>query len=185
MGRSRSEQMARIRGKNTSPELRLRRALWAAGLRYRIHYRTPCGRADIALVRWKIAIYIDGCFFHGCPEHYVRPRSRTEFWSAKLTENVQRDRRQTLTLEANGWRVCRLWEHEVFESLDTVVRRIRRLTTAKVVKPVPSWRVVKAEPVADTDRLEVWTLEDLRDPSVQQVIQRVRTTHKWKMPDKE
>src|SRR5436305_4641398 len=106
MGRTRSEQMARIRGKNTSPEMLLRRALWAAGLRYRVHYRTPAGRADIALVKVQLAIYIDGCFWHGCPDHYVRPRSQADFWAAKLAQNVERDRRQTLQLETSGWKVC-------------------------------------------------------------------------------
>jgi DNA mismatch endonuclease (patch repair protein) len=183
MGRTRSQQMARIKGKNTSPELRLRRALWAAGLRYRIHYPTPGGRADIALVKAKLAVYLDGCFFHGCPQHYVRPRSRVDFWSAKLAENVQRDRRQTLNLEAAGWRVCRVWEHEVFEILDAVVERVRQLSLAHGDEPALAWRVVKAEPIPGSERLELWTLQDLRDPSCQQVIERVRTTGKWKQPD--
>jgi DNA mismatch endonuclease (patch repair protein) len=183
MGRTRSEQMSRIRGKDTSPEMLLRRALWAAGLRYRIHYRTPAGRADIALVGAKLALYIDGCFWHGCPAHYVRPRSRTDFWSAKLRENVDRDRRQTLQLEAAGWRVCRLWEHEVFENLPAVVERVRRLDIEGGRESQECWRVVKAEAVAGTEKLERWALEDLRDPSVQQVIDRIRTTDKWKRPE--
>jgi DNA mismatch endonuclease (patch repair protein) len=182
MGRSRSEQMSRIRGKNTSPELLLRRALWSAGLRYRVHYRTPAGRADLALVRSRLAVFIDGCFWHGCPDHYVRPRSRTDFWSAKLAENVARDRRQTLGLEAAGWKVCRLWEHEVFEALDVVVERIHHLAAGTPVGAGVSWRVVGADPIPDTDKLERWTLQDLRDPSIQRVLERVRTTDKWKRP---
>jgi DNA mismatch endonuclease (patch repair protein) len=181
MGRTRSEQMSRIRGKDTSPEMLLRRALWSAGLRYRVHYRTPAGRADLALVGAKLAVYIDGCFWHGCPEHYVRPRSRTDFWSAKLRENVERDRRQTLQLESAGWRACRLWEHEVFEGLPAVVERVRRLAGGGE-EAGGSWRVVKAEAVAGTDKLERWTLQDLRDPSREQVIERIRTTDKWKRP---
>jgi DNA mismatch endonuclease, patch repair protein len=182
MGRTRSEQMSRIRGKNTSPEMLLRRALWAAGVRYRVHYRTPSGRADIALVKARLAIYIDGCFWHGCPDHYVRPRSREDFWSAKLLENVERDRRQTRQLEEAGWRVCRLWEHEVFESLPAVVERVRTLAGTTTPETSACWRVVKAEAIANTEKLERWTLQDLRDPTVQQVIERIRTTDKWKRP---
>jgi DNA mismatch endonuclease (patch repair protein) len=174
--------MARIKGKDTSPELRLRRALWAAGLRYRVHYRTPAGRADLALVKARIAIYLDGCFFHGCPEHYVRPRSRTDFWSAKLRGNVERDRRQTLTLEAAGWRVCRVWEHEVFEALASIVDRIRQVAAGST-EHGPAWRVIQADAIPGSDRLERWTLQDLRDPSCQRKTRRIRTTAKWKKPD--
>jgi DNA mismatch endonuclease (patch repair protein) len=174
--------MSRIRGKDTSPELLLRRALWAAGLRYRVHYRTPAGRADLALVKARLAIYIDGCFWHGCPEHYVRPRSRVEFWGGKLRENVERDRRQTLRLEEAGWRSCRLWEHEVFEELPAVVRRIESLAQTAGPPPEVSWRVIQAEAIARSDKLERWTLQDLRDATVERVIERVRTTDKWKMP---
>lgn len=182
MGRSRSEQMARIRGKNTSPELLLRRALYAAGVRYRIHFRTPAGRADLAMVGAKVAVFLDGCFWHGCPDHYVRPRSRTEFWSAKLAENVARDRRQTLTLEAAGWRVCRLWEHEVFASLPTAIARIQDLVAGNTAESSPAWRVVRASAVPGEERLERWTLEDLRRPELRQEIDRLRTTDKWKLP---
>lgn len=184
MGRSRSEQMSRIRGKNTSPELLLRRALHAAGLRYRIHYRTPAGRADLAFVGARVAVFLDGCFWHGCPDHYVRPRSRTEFWSAKLAENVARDRRQTLTLEAVGWRVCRLWEHEVFETLPAVVRRIQDLVAGSAPVAEIAWRVVQADALPGQERLERWTLEDLRRPENRRVIERPRTTDKWKQPEK-
>jgi DNA mismatch endonuclease (patch repair protein) len=172
--------MSRIRSKDTSPEMLLRRALWSAGLRYRIHHRTPAGRADIALVGARLAIYIDGCFWHGCPDHYVRPRSRVDFWSAKLLENVERDRRQTIQLEEAGWRVCRLWEHEVFESLSGVVERVGRLAREEGPEPGVCWRVVKAEAIPNAGKLERWTLQDLRDPGTQQVIERIRTTDKWK-----
>src|SRR4051794_31349953 len=104
--------MSRIRGANTTPELIVRRGLWKCGLRYRLHAKTPGGKADIVVPSAKFALFIDGCFWHGCPEHYVRPGSRNEFWDAKLRENVDRDRRQTLKLDAEGWTVVRVWEHE-------------------------------------------------------------------------
>src|SRR5689334_1387580 len=97
--------MSRIRGSNTSPERLLRLALWRRGYRYRLHARTPVGAPDIVFGRRKVAVFVDGCFWHGCPEHYVRPRTRNAFWDAKLDENFKRDRRQTLALIQAGWRV--------------------------------------------------------------------------------
>ena len=93
MALTRSQNMSRIRGSDTRPEMVVRRALWSRGHRYRAGYKTPGGKADVAFPGKKIAVFIDGCFWHGCPAHYVRPRSREDFWSAKLLENVQRDRR--------------------------------------------------------------------------------------------
>ncbi len=126
MGLTRSEQMARIRGTDTSPEVTLRRALWSRGLRYRLHARTPAGRPDVLLPASRVAVFIDGCFWHGCPLHYARPRSREEFWSAKLVANIDRDARQSALLEAAGWQVVRLWEHEVVEELASAVDRVER-----------------------------------------------------------
>lgn len=126
MGLSRSEQMARIRGTNTSPEVTLRRALWARGLRYRLHERTPAGRPDVVFSASRVAVFIDGCFWHGCPLHYARPRSREEFWSAKLVENVERDARQAVVLDAAGWHAVRLWEHEIITELESAVERVER-----------------------------------------------------------
>jgi DNA mismatch endonuclease, patch repair protein len=117
MGLNRSEQMARIRGSDTSPEVALRRALWARGLRYRVKARTPGGRPDVTFSKQQVAVFIDGCFWHGCPLHYARPRSRQDFWSAKLAENIDRDCRQSTALQAAGWCVVRLWEHEVILDL--------------------------------------------------------------------
>ncbi|HYO69174.1 MAG TPA: very short patch repair endonuclease, partial [Archangium sp.] len=87
MGLTRSEQMSRIRGKDTSPERLLRSALWRAGLRFRLQSRTPYGRPDVVFSKARVAVFIDGCFWHGCPDHYVRPRTRNDFWSSKLLEN--------------------------------------------------------------------------------------------------
>src|SRR5262245_56530052 len=117
MALTRSEQMARIRAKDTSPERLLRCALWRAGLRYRLHRRTETALPDLVFRRDRVVVFVDGCFWHGCPEHYVRPRSRGEFWDTKLARNVERDRAQTRDLEARGWRVCRIWEHAVFENV--------------------------------------------------------------------
>lgn len=124
MGLSRSEQMARIKGFDTSPEMALRRALWARGLRYRVKIRTPGGKPDVAFPRERLAVFIDGCFWHGCPLHYVRPRTRQDFWSAKLAGNIERDWRQSTALQAAGWCVVRLWEHDVVLDLVQAVKQV-------------------------------------------------------------
>ena len=104
----------------------VRRLLWNGGARYRLQYKTPCGRADLAFPAAKVAVFVDGCFWHGCPEHYVPPRTRREFWQQKLAGNVSRDREQTQQLEVSGWRVLRFWEHEVFVQPEVVVDIITR-----------------------------------------------------------
>jgi DNA mismatch endonuclease, patch repair protein len=179
---SRSEQMSRIRGQNTEPELLLRAALWSAGLRYRVHAKTPVGRPDLVFLGPRVAVFIDGCFWHGCPLHYVRPRSRTEHWAAKLRVNVERDRRQTLDLEALGWRVVRVWEHEVYGTLGHVVDRIRQVVAGVESAYPADWRVVKVEEIDCALRIERRHLEQLRDASVRKMGEGRRITAKWRRP---
>jgi len=107
----RSRRMSRIRGRDTAPELALRKALHALGLRFRLHARLP-GKPDIVLPRHKAAIFVHGCFWHrhdGCKVAST-PKSNTAFWEEKFQRNVARDRRVTSQLEAAGWRVLVAWE---------------------------------------------------------------------------
>ncbi len=157
---SRSEHMARVRGKNTSPERLLRSALWKAGMRYRLDYKVPMGRPDVVFPRAKIAVFVDGCFWHGCPSHYSRPRSREGFWSEKLLANVGRDSRLTLGLEAAGWRVVRVLEHEVLSDLDEVVDLIRQAKEGLRLSAERDWRVVRVVPVPEEG--EDWERRELR-----------------------
>lgn len=120
----RSRCMSRIQGKNTSPEVLLRKALWAAGLRYRIHMKLP-GRPDIVFTQVKVAVFIDGCFWHRCPTHGVMPKSNAEFWKAKLNGNVKRDRKNEKQLQRLGWQVMRFWEHQVEDSIESVAKEIK------------------------------------------------------------
>ncbi|MET0084739.1 MAG: very short patch repair endonuclease [Sedimenticola sp.] len=122
----RSRCMSKIKGKDTKPELLLRKALWKKGLRYRIHYKLP-GRPDIAFVGKRLAIFVDGCFWHGCPEHGVSPKSRSEFWKKKLERNRERDKEVNEALAEDGWLVMRFWEHEIMDDLPSVVRKIARV----------------------------------------------------------
>lgn len=103
------------KARDTRAELAVRGLLHARGLRYRVNYR-PLGElrrtADIVFTRQKIAVLIDGCFWHGCPLHYTRPTANREFWDAKVERNKVRDVDTARALEAAGWTVLRFWEHE-------------------------------------------------------------------------
>lgn len=120
----RSKVMAAIRSKDTTPERALRSAIWAIGLRYRKHYGPK--KIDIAFPSKKIAVFIDGCFWHGCPIHSHMPKSNQEYWRPKLERNIERDKATNLDLTNNGWVVLRFWEHELkdMESLVKVTDKI-------------------------------------------------------------
>ena len=109
---TRSRMMAGIRGKDTTPELALRRALHGAGFRFRLHAPELPGRPDLVLSRWRAAVQVHGCFWHrhpGC-RYATNPATRPEFWSAKFAGNVERDARNHAALLALGWRVATVWE---------------------------------------------------------------------------
>ncbi len=105
--------MARIRGRDTSPEVALRSALWHLGLRYRVNLRIGSTRPDIAFLGPKLAVFVDGCFWHSCPIHAVIPKTNREFWLSKLTRNKVRDSENNEFLIKEGWQVLRFWEHEI------------------------------------------------------------------------
>ena len=116
--------------RDTLVELRVRRLLHARGLRYRVDY-APLDkrrRADIVFTRRKIAIFIDGCFWHGCPLHYVKPRTNAQYWLPKIERNIERDLENTHRLEDAGWTVVRFWEHDdpadVADSVGALVDRL-------------------------------------------------------------
>jgi len=126
----RSYNMSQIRGRDTKPEMLLRHALWTTGLRYRVHYRLP-GRPDIVFVSRRIAIFIDGCFWHGCPEHGVRPKTNSKFWNTKIQGNMERDKKNRKLLEEAGWMVLRFWEHDIENDLSSLVKKLKRLLEKK------------------------------------------------------
>lgn len=103
------------RGRDTRPELALRREVWRRGLRYRVDVRPLAGlnrRADLVFPGAKVAVFVDGCFWHSCPTHATRPTANGDYWAAKLDGTVARDRETDARLEAEGWTVLRFWEHE-------------------------------------------------------------------------
>ena len=121
----RSSLMSRIRGKDTGPELALRRGLWAAGLRgYRLRPNLP-GKPDIAFMQKKVAVFVDGCFWHGCPNCYIAPSTNSEYWKRKLRENRLRDRKVDKALVEIGWNPIHFWEHDVRENPKKVVGAIQ------------------------------------------------------------
>ncbi|MEX3644005.1 very short patch repair endonuclease [Mycolicibacterium porcinum] len=103
------------RGRDTAPELALRRALHAAGMRYRVNARPIAGSrmtVDIVFPRAKVAVELLGCFWHGCPEHHRPAMRNAEFWREKVARNTERDTRKRALLEADGWTLVTVWEHE-------------------------------------------------------------------------
>lgn len=177
----RSALMGRIRGKDTKPELILRHALWAVGLRYRLGVKPLGVKADLVFLGPRVAVFVDGCFWHGCPDHYVRPRSRPNFWAEKLSSNVLRDRRQTLALEGAGWRVCRFWEHEIHERLEAVVTQVEHAVRGETFAPAGTWRVISVNPLDETGEHVRRILEKLRSPDERRVVEQARHTRKWKV----
>lgn len=109
------DRMRRAGRADTAPEVDLRRLLFASGLRYRKDHAPIVGlrtRADVVFVSAKVAVYVDGCFWHGCPDHATWPKNNAEFWRTKIETNRERDRRVGEALAAAGWVVVRVWEHE-------------------------------------------------------------------------
>ena len=118
--------MSRIQGKNTKPELTLRKILWKNNLRYRMGDKV-FGKPDIIFVRKKIAIFVDGCFWHGCPEHYTKPKTNKIFWEKKILNNKLRDQRVNQSLKSEGWIVIRFWEHQIGKDLNSCVKTVSDL----------------------------------------------------------
>jgi len=177
----RSALMARILGKNTAPELALRKLLWRSGLRYQLHRRIEGARPDMVFARSKVAVFVDGCFWHGCPEHYVRPRSKPDFWADKLLSNVSRDRAQTVNLERQGWTILRFWEHDVACRPDELAAEVVRIvkSNGQRQRRRAAWVVVRVELLCADGRFERRFLEDLREPERARVEERERSTRKW------
>lgn len=120
---TRSRIMARVRGRDTKPELALRHALHRRGIRYGLHNRRLPGKPDLVFRRFKAVCFVNGCFWHrhvGC-RYAVTPKTRSRFWIEKFDANVRRDRRNLAELTASGWRVAIVWECALREATATVV----------------------------------------------------------------
>src|SRR5882724_5534169 len=130
------------RRSDTKPEMALRRALHGQGLRYRKDYRLDLDgarvRPDIAFTARRVAVFVDGCFWHACPEHGTKPANNTWYWGPKLARNVERDRAADAALAAAGWRVVRVWEHEPLDAaVASVVAALDWLSGARGTTTAP------------------------------------------------
>src|SRR5262245_29995 len=121
---TRSRVMARIRSKDTKPELALRRQLYAEGVRgWRCHPKHVPGKPDVAFTRRRVAVFVDGCFWHGHPDFFT-PGKSGAYWDAKIERTKERDRLANTALKADGWTVLRFWDFEIENGLDTCVARV-------------------------------------------------------------
>ena len=122
----RSQNMKRILSKDTSIELKLRKALWHEGIRYRKNYSKIPGRPDIAITKYKIAIFCDSAFFHGKDyETRKKPETNADFWEKKIKQNMLRDKEVNRQLRALGWTVLRFWDEEINKDLVECVRTVQ------------------------------------------------------------
>ncbi|PTL73228.1 very short patch repair endonuclease [Rathayibacter caricis DSM 15933] len=122
-------RMQANRGRDTKPELMLRSELHRRGLRYRVNLRPERDlrrTADLLFSRARVAVFVDGCFWHGCPQHFSQPKTNPDFWLKKIERNRNRDRDTSALLETRGWIVIRFWEHEIMEgAADSVEKAVR------------------------------------------------------------
>lgn len=121
----RSLNMSRIKSKDTQPELLLRRALWSKGLRYRVQYKSE-GTPDIAFPKKKVAVFVDGCFWHKCPSCFKEPKSNKKYWKPKLERNLERAKEVNKILESQGWKVLRFYECRIKKDLEGILDEIRK-----------------------------------------------------------
>jgi DNA mismatch endonuclease (patch repair protein) len=122
---TRSRVMSKIQSRQTQPEILLRKCLWRKGWKgYRINVKDLPGKPDIVFRTQKIAIFVDGCFWHKCPQCFAEPKSNREYWLPKIEKNVARDRAANEKLQEMGWNVIRVWEHDVKKNVERCAERI-------------------------------------------------------------
>jgi len=135
--KQRSKTMSKIRGKNSIPELLLRRALWAENIRFRIHRNDLPGRPDLVIDKYKLAVFVDGDFWHGYQWENRKPKTNHAFWIPKIERNIQRDQFANESLSNLGYTVMRFWEHEVKQNLKACVNQVMLYVEAAKVLRIP------------------------------------------------
>ena len=126
--------MLHNRGRDTKPELAIRREVHRRGMRYRVAVRPAKSvrrSADLVFTRARVAVFVDGCFWHCCPEHFRIPATNRDYWEPKLAANVARDRQTDELLATHGWTVIRVWEHEVAIEAATRIENVVRVVPRK------------------------------------------------------
>lgn len=154
-----SLRMSRLGRRDTRPEIELRSELHRRGFRFRVDRRPEPGirvRADIVFAKARVAVFVDGCFWHVCPDHQTWPRSNRDWWRAKLQANVARDRRADAALGEAGWEVVRVWEHqpprEAADDLEGLLRRRVNLSTSRATRSDP----IREREVVDPSKGSMW-----------------------------
>ncbi|MCX6724203.1 MAG: very short patch repair endonuclease [Candidatus Staskawiczbacteria bacterium] len=125
--KKRSEIMRAVKSKDTKIEVAFRRALWKSGFRYRKNSSKYFGKPDVVLEKYKIVIFIDSCFWHGCKNHCRMPITNRKYWLNKIKRNKDRDKEVNKYYKKLGWKLIRIWEHKVKNSLPKALNKIQKL----------------------------------------------------------
>lgn len=121
-----SKMMGRIRGKNTKLEQSVSKVLWKQGFRFRKNVLSLYGKPDISIKKYKIVIFIDSCFWHGCDSHFKLPKKNSDYWDKKITRNIARDLEVTNYYEKDNWTLIRIWEHDLKYNFNNVIYQISK-----------------------------------------------------------
>ncbi len=122
--KKRSEIMSKVKSKDSKIEVDFRKAIWRAGFRYRKNPTKYFGKPDMVLSKYKTVIFVDSCFWHGCKKHCRLPTSRRKYWTAKINNNVARDKEVLTYYKKQGWKIFRIWEHDLLRSFDEVIKSV-------------------------------------------------------------
>ncbi|PUA34707.1 very short patch repair endonuclease [Paenibacillus elgii] len=120
----RSQTMKAVKSHSTSIENKVMKAIWKRGIRYRKNVKDLKGKPDIAIKKYRCVIFIDSCFWHGCPEHCRIPQTNVEYWLKKISRNKERDRQVNEYYEREEWNILRVWEHEISKDLEKTILKI-------------------------------------------------------------
>ena len=164
-----SARMQAVRRRDTDEEMRLRRVLHRRGLRYRVDAAIPGiprMRPDVVFMGFQVAVFVDGCFWHGCPLHATESKRNSEWWRAKIAANVARDRRHDEALTDAGWLVLRFWGHEDMEHAADVVAKVVEARRRSLRKPVRGRWSPSQEPIDEDDVAEIGYRSSGRVPGV-------------------
>ena len=124
--KKRSEIMGKVKNKDSKIETDFRKALWKKGFRYRKNVTNYFGKPDLVLKKHKTVIFIDSCFWHGCKKHRPLPTTNRKFWKNKINRNKERDREVSKYYRKLGWKIIRVWEHEIKNNLNRAVKKLKK-----------------------------------------------------------
>lgn len=122
--KQRSYCMSQIKAKNTKPEIIFRKYIWSKGIKNFIVKNRFTGKPDLVFTKKKIAVFIDGCFWHKCPKCYIKPKSNKSFWNSKIKQNLKRDAVVNKSLKSEGWNILRFWEHDTNKNINSCYKSL-------------------------------------------------------------